>query len=87
MKGIFLAAGKGSRLKPITINKFTYVIVKLRNDGKFQGFSPDFASHHPPKGYKKLQNVQGHEIASSFVLWRDSIVTGLDFFNVFYLRF
>ena len=27
-----------------TINKYTYVIVKLRHDDKLQGFSPDFAS-------------------------------------------
>ena len=26
-----------------TINKYTYVIAKLRNDDKLQGFSPDFA--------------------------------------------
>ena len=44
-----------------TINKYTYVIAKLRNDDKLQGFSPDFASHLPPKKHhKKL--VQGHEI-------------------------
>jgi len=45
-----------------TINLFTYVMAKLRNDCKFQGFSPDFASHHPPKNFKKIQPVQGHEI-------------------------
>ncbi len=50
-----------------TMDKFTYVVIKFRNDGKFQGFSPDFASHHPPKGYKKLENIQGHEIAISAV--------------------
>ena len=44
-----------------TINKYTYVIAKLRNDDKLQGFSPDFASHLPPKKHHpKL--VQGHEI-------------------------
>jgi D-glycero-alpha-D-manno-heptose-7-phosphate kinase len=45
-----------------TINKFTHVIAKLRDDDKFQGFSPDFASHHPPKSYRKIEPVQGHEI-------------------------
>ena len=44
-----------------TINKYTYVIAKLRNDDKLQGFSPDFASHLPPKKHH-TKSVQGHEI-------------------------
>jgi len=44
-----------------TINKYTYVIAKLRNDDKLQGFSPDFASHLPPKKHHS-KSVQGHEI-------------------------
>lgn len=44
-----------------TINKYTYVIAKLRNDDKLQGFSPDFASHLPPKKHHP-KSVQGHEI-------------------------
>lgn len=44
-----------------TINKYTYVIAKLRNDDKLQGFSPDFASHLPPKSHHP-KSVQGHEI-------------------------
>ena len=45
-----------------TINKYTYVIVKLRHDDKLQGFSPDFASHLPPKRYHKTLPLQGQEI-------------------------
>jgi len=45
-----------------TINKFTYVIAKLRRDDKLQGFSPDFASHLPPKKYHRTKSLQGHEI-------------------------
>ena len=44
-----------------TINKYTYVIAKLRNDDKLQGFSPDFASHLPPRKHH-TKSVQGHEI-------------------------
>jgi D-glycero-alpha-D-manno-heptose-7-phosphate kinase len=44
-----------------TINKYTYIIAKLRNDDKLQGFSPDFASHLPPKKHHP-KSVQGHEI-------------------------
>ena len=44
-----------------TINKYTYVIAKLRNDDKLQGFSPDFASHLPPRKHHP-KSVQGHEI-------------------------
>ena len=44
-----------------TINKYTYVIAKIRNDNKLQGFSPDFASHLPPKKHHP-KSVQGHEI-------------------------
>ena len=44
-----------------TINRYTYVIAKLRNDDKLQGFSPDFASHLPPKKHHP-KSVQGHEI-------------------------
>jgi D-glycero-alpha-D-manno-heptose-7-phosphate kinase len=45
-----------------TIDKSTFVLARTRNDNKFQGFSPDFESHHPPKGFKKLELIQGHEI-------------------------
>lgn len=45
-----------------TINKYTYVMMKLRNDKKFQGFSPDFASHIPPNRHDKVEARQGHEI-------------------------
>jgi D-glycero-alpha-D-manno-heptose-7-phosphate kinase len=48
-----------------TINKYTYVIAKLRNDDKLQGFSPDFASHLPPTKHSKLNGSQGHEIIIS----------------------
>ena len=34
-----------------TIDKFTYVFARLRNDKKLQSFSPDFASHLPPKTF------------------------------------
>ena len=44
-----------------TINKYTYVIAKLRSDDKLQGFSPDFASHLPPKKHH-TKSLQGHEI-------------------------
>ena len=44
-----------------TINKYTYVMAKLRNDDRLQGFSPDFASHLPPKKHHP-KSVQGHEI-------------------------
>ena len=46
-----------------TIDKYTYVFAKLRNDSKFQAFSPDFASHIPPNYRKNLSLMQGHEIA------------------------
>ena len=45
-----------------TIDKFSWVIGKLRSDNKIQGFSPDFATHLPPTKYSKLKNIQGHEI-------------------------
>jgi len=45
-----------------TINKFTYVFAKLRLDNKIQSFSPDFASHLPPKIFRKISMLQGHEI-------------------------
>jgi len=45
-----------------TINRYTYVIAKLRKDDKLQGFSPDFASHLTPKKYSSTKMLQGHEI-------------------------
>ena len=45
-----------------TINKFTYVMAKPRQDKKLQGFSPDFASYLPPTEYRKTNLIQGHEI-------------------------
>ena len=45
-----------------TINKFTYVFARFRNDDKIQSFSPDFASHLPPKMINKIPSSQGHEI-------------------------
>ena len=45
-----------------TINKYTYVIAKLRKDDKLQGFSPDFASHLTPKKHSSTKMLQGHEI-------------------------
>jgi D-glycero-alpha-D-manno-heptose-7-phosphate kinase len=45
-----------------TINKFTFVMIKLRQDDKLQGFSPDFASHLPPTEYHNTKSIQGHEI-------------------------
>ncbi|RZD40498.1 MAG: D-glycero-D-manno-heptose 7-phosphate kinase [Thaumarchaeota archaeon] len=45
-----------------TINKFTYVFVRIRNDSKIQSFSPDFATHLPPKVIDKITPSQGHEI-------------------------
>lgn len=45
-----------------TINKFTYVFAKLRQDNKIQSFSPDFASHLPPKVFREISAPQGHEI-------------------------
>ena len=45
-----------------TINKFTFVMAKLRVDSKLQGFSPDFAMHLPPTDYYKTKGLQGHEI-------------------------
>ena len=54
-----------------TINKYTYVIAKLRKDNKLQGFSPDFASHLAPKKHSFSKMLQGHEI----------IITGLKDMN------
>ena len=48
-----------------TINKFTYVFARLRNDNKLQSLSPDFASYLPPKTYSKIASEQGHEIILS----------------------
>ena len=48
-----------------TIDKFTYVFARLRNDKKLQSFSPDFASHLPPKTFSKIAPPQGHEIVLS----------------------
>lgn len=45
-----------------TINRYTYVIAKTRDDNLLQGFSPDFASHLPPSKYKKSYALPGHEI-------------------------
>jgi D-glycero-alpha-D-manno-heptose-7-phosphate kinase len=44
------------------INRYTYVIAKLRDDNLLQGFSPDFASHLPPNKYHKSYSLPGHEI-------------------------
>lgn len=45
-----------------TIDKYTYVIAKLRRDDKLQGFSPDFSSHLTPKKQSSTKILQGHEI-------------------------
>jgi D-glycero-alpha-D-manno-heptose-7-phosphate kinase len=45
-----------------TINKFTYVFARYRNDNKIQSFSPDFASYLAPKTMDKIKSSQGHEI-------------------------
>ena len=45
-----------------TINKFTYVFARYRNDNKIQSFSPDFASYVSPKIINKISSSQGHEI-------------------------
>tara|TARA_B100001559_G_scaffold291185_1_gene270781 strand:+ start:12905 stop:13915 length:1011 start_codon:yes stop_codon:yes gene_type:complete len=45
-----------------SINLYTYVIAKKRNDNLLQGFSPDFASHLSPSSYKKVKPLWGHEI-------------------------
>ncbi|RZD46865.1 MAG: D-glycero-D-manno-heptose 7-phosphate kinase [Thaumarchaeota archaeon] len=45
-----------------TINKFTFVMIKLRQDKKLQGFSPDFALYLPPTEYTNTNSIQGHEI-------------------------
>lgn len=45
-----------------SINLYTYVIAKKRNDDLLQGFSPDFASHMSPRTYKKIKPLWGHEI-------------------------
>lgn len=45
-----------------SINLYTYVIAKNRNDDLLQGFSPDFASHLSPRSYKKIKPLWGHEI-------------------------
>ncbi len=45
-----------------SINLYTYVIAKNRNDNLLQGFSPDFASHLSPRSYKKIKPLWGHEI-------------------------
>ena len=48
-----------------TINKYTFVIAKLRRDDKLQGFSPDFASHLTPKKHSSVKTLQGHEIITA----------------------
>jgi D-glycero-alpha-D-manno-heptose-7-phosphate kinase len=45
-----------------TINKFTYVFARYRNDNKIQSFSPDFASYLAPKTMDKIKSSEGHEI-------------------------
>ena len=45
-----------------TINKFTYVFARYRDDNKIQSFSPDFASHLAPNTMDKIKSSQGHEI-------------------------
>lgn len=45
-----------------TIDKYTYVIAKLRRDNLLQGFSPDFAAHLPPTKHNKIISLRGHEI-------------------------
>ena len=45
-----------------TINKYTFVIAKLRRDNKLQGFSPDFASYLPPGKRRNTKPLQGQEI-------------------------
>ena len=45
-----------------TIDKFTFVMAKLREDSRLQGFSPDFASYLPPTEYHKTRTIQGHKL-------------------------
>ncbi len=45
-----------------TINKYTWIMAKPRQDKLIQGFSPDFALHLPPTKHTKLKEIQGHEI-------------------------
>ena len=45
-----------------TINKYTFVIAKLRKDNKLQGFSPDFATHLLPDKHQNTKPLQGQEI-------------------------
>jgi len=62
-----------------TINKYTYVVAKTRTDSKFQGFSPDFASHQPPRRIHKIEPIQGHEIIVA-ILKELNFKKGLDIF-------
>ena len=69
-----------------TIDKFTYVFARLRNDKKLQSFSPDFASHLPPKTFSKIAPPQGHEIVLS-CLKEMKFSKGIDmFFVVMFLQ-
>ena len=45
-----------------TINRFSWIMAKLRQDNFIQGFSPDFGMHLPPTKHSNLKNIQGHEI-------------------------
>jgi len=54
-----------------TINKYTFVIAKLRQDNKLQGFSPDFASYLPPakrRNTKRKKSIIHIQIHYNYVL-------------------
>lgn len=63
-----------------TISKNTHVVIQKREDEKFQGFSPDFQTHHPPEKYSKVRkNLQGHEIIIA-VLKELNVTKGINAF-------
>jgi len=52
----------GGNVVTSTIDRFTYVILNLRNDDLIQAFSSDFQIHNPSATLEKLESNPGMEI-------------------------
>ena len=52
----------GGAVLSSTIGLHTWVVARMRQDGNFQGFTPDFASHVAPGKLGRISPRRGHEI-------------------------
>jgi D-glycero-alpha-D-manno-heptose-7-phosphate kinase len=57
----------GGNVVSTGIDKFTYVLIKSRDDNLFQAFSTNFEIHQKKTSFKKLKSKAGTEIAVSVI--------------------